>query len=64
MFQPKYTFGHEWPDRRDEDGMPIVRAIRTISRQFPALHPEYLDILEDGFCKATKAAPQKNGEYT
>jgi hypothetical protein len=26
-FQPKYTFGYEWPDQRQDDGMPVVRAI-------------------------------------
>jgi hypothetical protein len=46
-FQPKYTFGYEWPDRRAEEGMPVVRAIRTLTNQFAELKKKFVVIMRD-----------------
>jgi hypothetical protein len=46
MFQPKYTLLDEWPDNRADEGMPIIRAIRTMSNHLPELKPKLLEIFE------------------
>jgi hypothetical protein len=46
-FQPTHAFGYEWPDKREEDGMPVVRAIRTLTNQWPTiLKPKFVAIIE------------------
>ncbi|KAF2793132.1 cytochrome P450 [Melanomma pulvis-pyrius CBS 109.77] len=57
MLQPKAAFGYDWSDRRNEEGMPIVRAIRTISNQFSILRPECVRILEQDFNQAMESNP-------
>jgi hypothetical protein len=60
-FQPKYTFGYEWPDRRDVDGMPVVRAIRTMTNQFPELKQKFINIISKDLDHAFEANKLLNG---
>ncbi|KAF2014222.1 cytochrome P450 [Aaosphaeria arxii CBS 175.79] len=60
-FQPKYTFGYEWPDRRQDDGMPVIRAIRTLSNQFSGLRERYVSLMESDLNDALKIYIQPNG---
>lgn len=60
-FQPKHTFGYEWPDRRDEDGMPVVRAIRTMTGRFQELTPKYLRIMEEEIKEALEKGRREDG---
>ncbi len=63
-FQPKYTFGYEWPDRREDEGMPVVRAIRTLSNQFPELKDSYVTIMRDDLGKALNMHIQSDGMHS
>lgn len=54
-FQSKYTLGYEWPDRRDVDGMPVVRAIRTIANQFSELKQKFIGIMRGELDQAFQA---------
>jgi hypothetical protein len=60
-FQPRYTFGYEWPDRRQDDGMPVVRAIRTLSNQFSILKPKFVTIMRNELDEAFRAYIQEDG---
>ncbi|KAF1960718.1 cytochrome P450 [Byssothecium circinans] len=60
-FQPKYAFGYVWPDRREEDGMPVVRAIRTVTNQFAVLKPKFITIMRDELDEALKLNAQQDG---
>jgi hypothetical protein len=47
-FQPNHTFGYVWPDKREDDGMPVIRAIRTLTNQWPTiLKPKFVAIVEE-----------------
>ena len=46
MFQPRYTLLDEWPDNRADKGMPIIRAIRSMSNRLPELKSNLLEIFE------------------
>lgn len=56
-----HTFGYEWPDRRDDDGMPVVRAIRSMTNQFSVLKPKFIAILDQEMEDALGKATQENG---
>lgn len=60
-FQPKHTFGYEWPDRRDEDGMPVVRAIRTMTSQFREQKSKYLRIMEEELNESLEKGRREDG---
>lgn len=60
-FQPKYTFGYEWADRRDVDGMPVVRAVRTMTNQFPELKQKFIGIMSEELDQAFQANILSNG---
>jgi hypothetical protein len=60
-FQPIYTFGYEWPDRREDNGMPVVRAIRTLSNQFPELKGKFVAIMMNELNDALKVNAQPDG---
>jgi hypothetical protein len=60
-FQPKYTFGYEWGDRRDIDGMPVVRAIRTMTNQWPDLKKKFIGIMKEELEQAYEANKLSDG---
>lgn len=60
-FQPKHTFGYEWPDRRAEEGMPVVRAIRTLSNQFAELKKKFVVIMRDELNEALDLNSRPDG---
>lgn len=46
MFQPKYSLLDEWPDNRADEGMPIIRAIRSMSNHPHDFKPKLVRILD------------------
>lgn len=60
-FQPAYTFGYEWPDRREDEGMPVVRAIRSLTNQFPDLKKRFIVIMRDELNDALGLKAQADG---
>lgn len=60
-FQPMHTFGYEWPDRRGDDGMPVVRAIRTMTKRFSTLKPKFIRMMEEELGAALARSPVVHG---
>jgi hypothetical protein len=58
-FQPKHTFGYEWPDRTE--GMPVARAIKLVTSQFSTLQSKFIDIMETELDDALKLSTQNDG---
>lgn len=61
MFQPKYSLLREWPDRRDEEGMPFIRAIRTMSNHLPELKPKLLEFFRNDLDIIISSSPKFGG---
>jgi hypothetical protein len=61
MFQPQYTLIDEWPDRRDEEGTPVIRAIRTMTNHLPELKTTLLELFHKDINDAFSNASKKDG---
>jgi hypothetical protein len=63
MFQPQYTLIDEWPDNRADEGMPIIRAIRTMSNCLPEMKERVLEMVREEIDDAISSAPKTNGTF-
>lgn len=61
FFQPKYTLLEAWPAKRDELGMPFIRAIRTITNHMPEMKPHIIELYTEGIDKAIEGASVTGG---
>ncbi len=64
MFQPKYSLLDEWPDNREDGGMPIIRALRTMSNHLNESRPKLLKIFQTYLDSKLLNCPQNHGIST
>jgi hypothetical protein len=63
IFQPKHTLIDEWHDDRDEIGMPVVRAIRTITSRLFRHAPTIMGVFDRELRVKIQAYPTSEGMY-
>ncbi|PTB35059.1 uncharacterized protein TrAFT101_006408 [Trichoderma asperellum] len=61
FIQPQYSLLDQWPDTRDQEGMPIIRAIRTMSSNLPSLRPQLLEIFQHDLDMTIQNSPKSGG---